>query len=102
MATLIDYILIPLDLKTIVHAHALCIDMIPSDPEVSKCNQSRWPSNCTGFHGHHIMRNSSIAYVARKQDVADPMANIIVPGLPESKDDDTNLNRLSNICLQIP
>ena len=25
-------------------------------PEVSKCGQSRWPSNCTGFHGHHIMR----------------------------------------------
>ena len=49
-----------MDLKTIVHAHALCIDVIPSDPEVSKCNQSRWPSNCTGFHGHHVMRNSSI------------------------------------------
>ena len=31
-----------------------------SDPEVSKWNQSRWPSNCTGFHGHHVMRNSSI------------------------------------------
>ena len=56
----INYILISLDLKTIVHAHALCIDMIPSDPEVSKCNQSRWPSNCTGFHGHHVMKNSSI------------------------------------------
>ena len=37
MATLIDYILIPLHLKTIVHAHALCIGMIPSDPEESKC-----------------------------------------------------------------
>ena len=60
MATLIDYILIPLDLKTIVHDHALCNDMIPLDPEVSKCNQSRWPSNCTSFHGHHVMRNSSI------------------------------------------
>ena len=57
MATLIDYILIPLDFKTNIHGHALCIDMIPSDPEVSKCNQSRWPSNCTGFHGHHVMRN---------------------------------------------
>ena len=44
-ATLINYILIPLDLKAIVHAHALCIDMIPSDPGVSKCNQSRWPSH---------------------------------------------------------
>ena len=54
MATFIDYILISLDLKAIVDAHALCIDMISSDPEVSKCNQSRWPSNCTGFHGHHV------------------------------------------------
>ena len=45
MATLIDYILIPLDHLTIVHAHALCIDTIPSDREVSTCNQSRWPSN---------------------------------------------------------
>ena len=36
MATLIDYILVLLDLKTILLAHALCIDMIPSDPEVSK------------------------------------------------------------------
>ena len=61
MATLIDYILIPLHLKTISHAHALCIDMIPSDPQVSKCNQSRWPSIHTGFHGHHVMTNSSIA-----------------------------------------
>ena len=60
MATLIDYILIPIDLWTIVHAHALCIDVIPSDPEVSKWNQSRWPSNCTGFYGHHVMWNSSI------------------------------------------
>ena len=51
MATLIDYILISLDLKTIVQAHGLCIDVIPSDPDVSKCNQSRW----------HHMRNSSIA-----------------------------------------
>ena len=28
---------------------------------VSKCNQSRWPSNYTGFHGHHVTRNSSIS-----------------------------------------
>ena len=34
--------------------------MVPSDPEVSKCIQSKWPSNCTGFRGHHVMRNSSI------------------------------------------
>ena len=60
MATLIDYILIPIDLWTIVLAHAWSIDMIPSDPEVSKWNQPRWPSNCTGFHGHHVMWNSSI------------------------------------------
>ena len=32
--------------------------MIPSDPEVSKWNQSRWPSICTGFYGHHVMWNS--------------------------------------------
>ena len=63
MATLIDYILIPLDLKNIVHAHALRIDMIPLDPEVSKCNQSRWPSNCTGFHGHHVMRKESVKHL---------------------------------------
>ena len=36
--------------------------MIPSDTEVSKCNQSRWPSNCTGFYGHHVMRNSHIVH----------------------------------------
>ena len=60
MAILIDYILITLDRLTIVHTHALRIGMIPSDPEVSKCNQSTWQSNCTGFHDHHVMRNSSI------------------------------------------
>ena len=60
MATLIDYILIPIDLWTIVHAHAFSIDLIPSDPEVSKWNQSRWPSNCTGFYGHHVMWKESI------------------------------------------
>ena len=27
---------------------------------VSKCNQSKWPSNCIGFHGYHVMWNSSI------------------------------------------
>ena len=63
MATLIDYISIPIDLWTIVHAHALCIDTIPSDPEISKWNQSKWLSNCTGFHGHCIMSNSSIHYL---------------------------------------
>ena len=31
----------------------------------------------------------AIADVARKQDVADRMANIIISGLPESKDEDT-------------
>ena len=51
-----------------VHAHALCIDhdMIPSDSEVSKCNRSRWPSNCTGFHGHHVMRKESILRIDGK------------------------------------
>ena len=24
-----------------------------------KSSQSRWPADCTGFHGHHIIRNSS-------------------------------------------
>ena len=48
MATLINDILISLDLKTIVQAHGLCIDMIPSDPDVSKCNQSRW------HHARHL------------------------------------------------
>ena len=61
MASLIDHILIPLALKTIVHPRALHIDMILSDTEVSKCNQSRWPSNCTGFNGYHVMRKSFIA-----------------------------------------
>ena len=32
------------------------------DPEVSKCNQSRWPSNCTCFHGHRITRKESITH----------------------------------------
>ena len=26
-----------------------CSAMVPSDPELSKCSQSRWPSSCTGF-----------------------------------------------------
>ena len=29
---------------------------------VSKCNQSRWPSNCTGFHSHHVMWKESIGW----------------------------------------
>ena len=61
MATLIDYILIPLDLKKscqcTTHEHLQSL----WDPEVSKCNQSRWPSNCTGFHGHVMsLRKESI------------------------------------------
>ena len=51
--------LILIDLWTIAHGHALNFDMISSDLEVSKRNQSRWPSNCTGFYGHHILWNSS-------------------------------------------
>ena len=114
MATLIDYILIPLDLWTVVHAFASCIDMmgavritslnpkfngshfglppssihrmtgwvafyrilwrmrtapIPSDPDVSKCNQSRWPFNCPCFHDHHVMRNSSVKKKKLKSQV---------------------------------
>ena len=49
----------------IVHAPALRLIMIPWYPEVSKYNQSRWPSNCTCFHGHHVMRNSCISYLFR-------------------------------------
>ena len=62
MATLTDCILMPFDLWTIVdlHAHALCINMIPADQELSKCDQTKWPSNCTCFQGYHVMRNSSI------------------------------------------
>ena len=60
MATLIDYILIFLDLKEscqcTMHEH---VQML-SDFEVSKCDQSRWPSKCGGFHGHHGMRKESI------------------------------------------
>ena len=29
---------------------------------VSKCNQSKWPSNCIGFYGHRVIWNSSILY----------------------------------------
>ena len=57
MATLIDYILIPLDFWTMVHALALKLIVIPSYPEVSKYNQSRWPSNCTMVTT--LRRNSS-------------------------------------------
>ena len=35
---------------------------------VSKYNQSKWPSNCTGFHGHHIMWNSSIPWCNIKNE----------------------------------
>ena len=60
MATLIDYILIPLDLKEscqcIMHGGH---EQLLSDWEVSKANQSRWPSNFTGFHGHPVMRKES-------------------------------------------
>ena len=52
-----------------MHDHALSIDMIPSDPEVSKWNQSRWPSNCTGFYGHHVMWNSSIQTSSQEEEV---------------------------------
>ena len=34
-----------------------CDNHDSSDREVSKCSQSRWPSNCTGFHGHHQKTN---------------------------------------------
>ena len=29
------------------------------DPVVSNWDQSRWPSNCTGFHSHHVMGEKS-------------------------------------------
>ena len=45
----------------------------------------------------------TIADVARKQDVADRMANIIVSGLPESKDEDTKqaVNHLFTDTLKV-
>ena len=49
-----------LDFGTIAHVIALKLSMIPLVQKMSKYNQSRWPSNCTCFHGHHVMRNSSI------------------------------------------
>ena len=65
---LIDYILIPPNLWIHVYARALCTDAIPSDPEVSRCNQSRWPTNCTCFHGNHVMRKESISPRSREQN----------------------------------
>ena len=60
MATLIDYNLMSLDLKEScqcsMHEHA----QLFRDSEVSKRNQSRWPSDCTGFHGHHVVRKECI------------------------------------------
>ena len=43
-----------------LHQAVLCIDVIPADQEVSKCNQSRWPSEWTGSHGYYVTRNSSV------------------------------------------
>ena len=65
-SSLVITILIHLGLWTIVHAHTLCIDMIPPESpslDVSTCNQSRWPSN--GVHwfplsSHCVMRNLSV------------------------------------------
>ena len=60
MVTLIDSILIPLDLGTIVHGHALKTnkhDSFGSRRHQNVINQSRWPANCTCFHGHYVMRN---------------------------------------------
>ena len=31
------------------------------------CNQSRWPSNCTGFHGHHVMWKESIGSLRSRE-----------------------------------
>ena len=62
MATLIDYVLILLDLKEGImssfNARA-CIQLF-SDPGVSKCNQARWPSNCTGLRSHDVMGKAAI------------------------------------------
>ena len=52
MATFIDYILIPLNLKTRLSVH---INIVIG-----------WPSNCTGFHGHHKITNPSIKPVRVK------------------------------------
>ena len=66
MATLIDSILIPLDLKNyekkLMHDHV----QIFKNPEVSNCSQSRWPSNRpfanwrhAGIPEHHPGSNST-------------------------------------------
>ena len=34
-----------------MHEHAQLL----RDPKVSKCDQSRWPSSCAGFHCHHVL-----------------------------------------------
>ena len=69
MTILIDCILIPLDLKEscecTMHEHVRSL----SAPEVSKCNQSRSPSNCIGFHGHQVMRRESIELSQLRNDV---------------------------------
>ena len=53
MASLIDPILIPLDHRKMVNAHALCIDMISS--EKPKGGQSRLPlASNPGPHHHRI------------------------------------------------
>ena len=44
-------------MKMLMHEHVQLFRY----PEVSQRDQSRWPSNCTGFHGHHVMRKESIA-----------------------------------------
>ena len=53
MATLIDYILITLDLMEPWHCASM-YKMFRDQKVSKKCNQSRWPSNCTGFHSHHV------------------------------------------------
>ena len=43
---------------------------------VSKCNQSKWPSNCIGFYGHHVMWNSSIV---NHHNINDGSTNSLFP-----------------------
>ena len=65
----VDHILIPVDLWTIVHAHAWSIAMIFSDLSVSKCKsikvavQSRW------FPQPHVLWSSSIKSEGRPRGI---------------------------------
>ena len=64
VAILIDYISYILIWRNHGHEKCMSIAQLFRDPEVSKCNQSRapLPSNCTGFHGHHVMEKLAATF----------------------------------------